>query len=70
MDWCIEHAKKAWAWAYVHAVNFKRWDKQPDWLPGDPIIRNAIPHGPFPAGQEYLGPVETLWARAQKEKTP
>jgi len=39
-----------WVWAYVYFYNFKNWRKQPEWLPGDPVIASAVPDQPFVAG--------------------
>lgn len=58
-------AQDAWAWSYVRAVNKEGWKKQPDWLPGDPIVAEAVPPGPFPPEASGFVHVNKLWAIAQ-----
>jgi hypothetical protein len=39
-----------WVWAYVYFYNFKGWRKQPEWLPGDPVVASGVPDQPFQSG--------------------
>jgi hypothetical protein len=59
-------AKEKWAWDFVWETNFRQWRKHPDWLPGDPVIAEAVPTGPFPPGTSYFHAVNKLWAIAQE----
>lgn len=61
---CLE----AWTWFYVERVNFSQWDKHPDWVDGEPVIREAVPTGPFEAGRRHEPEVERLWTIAQERK--
>jgi len=58
-------AQDKWAWSYVYFVNFDGWKKQPDWLPGDPVIAEAVPPGPFTPDAQSFVHVNRLWAIAQ-----
>lgn len=62
------HARGSWAWDYVWHVNFRRWDKHPDWVPGEPVIHEAVPAKPIPAGGNYIEAVEQLWQLARSIK--
>lgn len=49
------YCRGAWAWHYISLFIFKGWDKQPDWVEGDPVIPAAVPSRsltdlPFPSG--------------------
>jgi hypothetical protein len=37
------YCRGAWAWDYVSRFLFRGWDKQPDWVEGDPVIPAAVP---------------------------
>ena len=67
-DEITSFCRQSWAWAYVAAVNFKRWGKHPDWLPGDPVIHEAVPAKPFLSGSNYAQAVEDLWQIARRIK--
>jgi len=56
-----------WAWSYIYAVNFDGWKKHPDWLPGDPVIADAVPPGPFTPDKANFVTVNKFWAIAQAE---
>lgn len=60
-----ELAQKKWAWAYVWEVNFAGWRKHPDWVPGDPVVADAVPVGPLAPEQATFVYVNKLWAIAQ-----
>jgi hypothetical protein len=60
-------AQDKWAWAFVWEVNFRGWKKHPDWVPGDPIIADAVAPGPFPPEAQSFLQVNKLWAIAQAE---
>lgn len=60
-----EMAGRKWAWDYVWEVNFNGWRKQPDWLPGDPVVADATPVGPLSPEQSSYPYVNKLWAIAQ-----
>lgn len=60
-------AQDTWAWSYIWQVNRKGWNKQPDWLPGDPVIAAAVPAGPFTPERSHFVHVNKLWAIAQAE---
>lgn len=60
-----EIAQGQWAWSYVRAVNFDDWRKHPDWLPGDPVIADAVPVGPIRPEHSGFSHVNKLWAIAQ-----
>ena len=62
------HARGSWAWDYVWHVNFKGWDKHPDWLPGDPVIQEAVPAKSIPADGSFISRVEELWQLARRLK--
>ena len=61
-------ARGSWAWDYVWHVNFRQWDKHPDWTPGEPVIPEAVPVKPIPAGSNYIAKVEELWRLARRLK--
>jgi len=60
-----ELAQTQWAWNFVGLVNRKGWRKHPDWLPGDPVIADAVPTGPFPPEASSFVHVNRLWEIAQ-----
>lgn len=60
-------AQEKWAWSYVYFVNFDGWTKHPDWLPGDPVVTEAVPTAPFPPDRANFVEVNKLWAIAQAE---
>ena len=60
-------AQDKWAWSYVYFVNFDGWRKQPDWLPGDPVVADAVPPGPIPPDKANFVEVNRLWAIAQSQ---
>lgn len=62
------HARSSWAWDYVWHVNFQGWDKHPDWVPGEPVIPEAVPVKAFTAGDNYIAKVEELWQLARRLK--
>jgi hypothetical protein len=39
------YCRDAWAWGYIQRFvsGMKGWDKQPDWVEGDPVIPAAVP---------------------------
>lgn len=57
--------REAWAWQYLEWVNFRGWDKHPDWTAG-PAIAEAVPKCPFKAGTNWSTEVERLWKLAQE----
>lgn len=61
----MELAQSQWAWSYVRAVNFDGWRKHPDWVPGDPVIADAVPTGPFTPDRSSFPNVNQLWEIAQ-----
>lgn len=61
-----ELAQGQWAWSFVRFVNQKGWRKQPDWVPGDPVIADAVPAGPITPDQANFATVNKLWAIAQE----
>jgi hypothetical protein len=54
----VAHAKACFIGNYVYYVNFNGWDKPPDWVEGDPVIPEACPKKPFPAGSQSAQAVE------------
>lgn len=57
-----------WAGMYLGYVNFRGWDKHPDWVDGEPVIPEAVPAKPFESGTNYIREVERLWGIAQTVK--
>lgn len=66
-DEAIAFARFHWTSSYVYWVNIKGWQKQPDWTPGQPIVREAIPvrGHTFQAGHYADDTVENLLRNAK-----
>jgi len=61
------HAAFAWAGTYVYWVNFNNWDKQPDWTPGDTVVRNAVPkRGEIKSGDKTYPIVKSYLQQARR----
>lgn len=58
-------AQQKWAWDYVSWVNFRGWTKHPDWLPGDPVVSEAV-GGPYFPEQNHYQLVDALWRLARE----
>lgn len=57
----------AWAWLYLEYVNFKGWQKHPDWVEGDVVIDAAVPRAAFQSGA-YEKEIEQLWQVAHQQR--
>lgn len=67
-DEIVAMARDKWAWNYIYAVNFRQWDKQPDWVEGDPVVKAGVPTGPFEAGKRQYPPVKALLDATKRER--
>lgn len=56
----IDYARNRWAWDYAAWVNFKGWQKHPDWVEGDDVIEKAVPERPM-NGDMAPVMVQRLW---------
>jgi hypothetical protein len=65
----VQLARDRWTWRYVRAVNFHGWRKQPDWQPGDPVIVEGVPSGPFTPDRATYPHVQRLWQLAQRGRS-
>jgi len=59
-DDLIDYARNRWAWDYAAWVNFRGWQKHPDWVEGDTVIAAAVPERPM-NGDMAPVLVERLW---------
>ena len=59
-------ASQSWAFDYVWWVNWRGWDKQPDWTEGDPVIAGAVPErGSIQSGQNLYPIVKSFLDQAR-----
>lgn len=65
-DDLIGFCRDYWVWSYVDFVNRRGWDKQPDWIPGQPVKSFAVPSQTFKAGEphNWLVTVQHCWEKA------
>lgn len=60
------HAAFAWAGTYVYWVNHNNWGKQPDWIPGAPVIASAVPkQGEIKSGDHSYPIVKSFLEQAR-----
>ena len=64
----VEYARCRWAWDYAAWVNFRGWDKHPDWVEGDTVIAEAVPERPM-NGDRAPQIVPRLWEIVKKRAT-
>lgn len=58
-------AREKWASNFMFAVNHRGWDKHPDWVEGQPVIREATRTEPFWSGADWTREIERLWQIAR-----
>lgn len=58
-------ARDKWATNFMFAVNHRGWDKHPDWVEGQPVIREAVRTEPFWSGADWTREIERLWQVAR-----
>jgi hypothetical protein len=61
----IDYARCRWAWDYAAWVNFRAWDKHPDWVEGDDVIAAAVPERPMNGNMAPVI-VEQLWQQVRR----